>query len=161
MKDLPNKEYLLDSKERNIVTFSLADILFGYAYNVRATLGEDNVESAWTVNKLSATLSWLQVCRKSLRDCGSRECDKVTICFRFQSFNNLHDVVKACVRRSLTYPLHRNWNLSMKVLSDVCKILCLGKSPRIKGKANIVNLSGWISHLLFSSFRPQSERNII
>lgn len=61
LKTLGNKDYLIDSKERRIALLSLVDILYAYAYNHRTTLGESTVESAWTINKLSSTLSWLQV----------------------------------------------------------------------------------------------------
>ena len=61
LKTLGNRDYLLDESEKKIALYSLVDILFAFAYTHRTTLGEDNVESPWTVNKLSATLSWLQV----------------------------------------------------------------------------------------------------
>jgi protein SHQ1 len=41
----------------------LFDILYSYAYDVRTTLGEHNVESAWTVAKISPSLAWLEVRR--------------------------------------------------------------------------------------------------
>lgn len=62
LKNIGNKDYLLDANEKRKVLFSLVDIIYAYAYNHRTTLGETTVESAWTVNKLSSTLSWLEVC---------------------------------------------------------------------------------------------------
>lgn len=38
----------------------LLDIIYSYAYDFRTTLGEGNVESAWTVSKISPTLSWFE-----------------------------------------------------------------------------------------------------
>lgn len=61
LKDLPKKEFLLDKREEHLVSLSLIDILYSYAYNVRSTMGENTVESAWAVNKLSGTLSWFMV----------------------------------------------------------------------------------------------------
>lgn len=61
LKDLPKKEFLLEKREEHLVSLSLIDILYAYAYNVRTTMGENTVESAWAVNKLSGTLSWLTV----------------------------------------------------------------------------------------------------
>lgn len=61
LKDLPNKEYLLDDEETRKLYLNLVDILFASCYNHRTTLGENTVESCWTINKLSSTLSWFQV----------------------------------------------------------------------------------------------------
>lgn len=61
LKELPNKEYLLDESEMKIALYSMVDILFASCYNYRTTLGENTVESSWTINKLSSTLSWFQV----------------------------------------------------------------------------------------------------
>ena len=61
LKELPNKEYLLNDKEIRSITLGLVDILFGSCYNHRTTLGESTVESGWTIAKLSSTLSWFQV----------------------------------------------------------------------------------------------------
>ena len=36
----------------------LVDVVFGFAYDQRTTLGDSTCESAWTVAKLSPTLSW-------------------------------------------------------------------------------------------------------
>lgn len=63
LKELPNKEYLLNNEETHRLLLSLVDILFGSCYNHRTTLGENTVESSWTINKLSSTLSWFEVRR--------------------------------------------------------------------------------------------------
>ncbi|XP_046608655.1 protein SHQ1 homolog isoform X1 [Neodiprion virginianus] len=128
LKELPNKEYLLDSKEVEKITFGLVDILFGSCYNHRTTMGENTVESGWTINKLSSTLCW------------------------FQEFNNMEEVVTACVRRSLCYPLYRNWELSVKVLNDVKIVLSLGKKYVVKRLCEI--------HELFNnSYEPRYMLN--
>jgi protein SHQ1 len=61
LKKLGNKEFLLSKEDKAVAWLSLVDIVFAYAYNHRTTLGENSVESAWTINKLSATLSWFAV----------------------------------------------------------------------------------------------------
>lgn len=66
------------------------------------------VESSWTVTKLSPTLSCL--------DC----------------FSSGKDALRACIRRSLIYPLYRNWQLSSVVLQDVVKIFALGRRGLLK-----------------------------
>lgn len=63
LKELPNKEYLLNNEETHKLLLGLVDILFASCYNHRTTLGENTVESSWTINKLSSTLSWFDVCK--------------------------------------------------------------------------------------------------
>ncbi|XP_031840180.1 protein SHQ1 homolog isoform X2 [Nomia melanderi] len=116
LKELPNKEYLLNNDETYKLLLSLVDILFGSCYNDRTTLGENTVESSWTINKLSSTLSW------------------------FEEFADAEEVIRACFRRSVCYPLFRNWNLSLKVLEDVKKVVKLGKKYIIKRFCEIHNL---------------------
>ena len=82
---------------------SLLDILFAYAFDHRTTLGEPTVESAWTVSKLSITLSWL---------------DTPT---------SVKDAIINCLHRALTYPVFRNWNLACRVVQDVHTLLKLGR----------------------------------
>lgn len=103
MMKLPRKEHLLDKGAQSIVYLGLVDILYSWCYNHRVTLGENCVESAWNVAKLSSTLSW------------------------FDSFTHLKDVAVSSVRRSVTFPLIRNWLLSQEVLKDTAQILSLGR----------------------------------
>nr|CAD7255734.1 unnamed protein product [Timema shepardi] len=123
MKELPNREFLLDKEVNKMIYLGVVDLLAGYCYNHRSTLGENTSESAWTINKLSATLCWL-------------EC-----------FSNLRVVVLAAIRRSLCYPLHRHWDLSVKVLEDVVQVLRLGKKQVLKCLLEV--------HSLFNSSEPR------
>ncbi|XP_017880729.1 protein SHQ1 homolog isoform X2 [Ceratina calcarata] len=116
LKELPNKEYLLNNEETHKLLLGLVDILFGSCYNHRTTLGENTVESSWTINKLSSTLSW------------------------FDEFCDAEEVAKACFRRSICYPLFRNCDLSNKILEDVKKVIKLGKKYIIKRLCEIHSL---------------------
>ncbi|XP_063234378.1 protein SHQ1 homolog isoform X2 [Bacillus rossius redtenbacheri] len=108
LKELHNREYLLDKEVLHQVYLGLVDIIAAYCYNHRTTLGEDTSESAWTINKLSSTLSWLQ------------------------SFGTAQDVAEAFVRRALCYPLHRHWELALRVLEDARCVLRLGKKQLLR-----------------------------
>ncbi|XP_006608782.1 protein SHQ1 homolog isoform X1 [Apis dorsata] len=116
LKELPNKEYLLNNEETHKLLLSLVDILFASCYNHRTTLGENTVESSWTINKLSSTLSW------------------------FDDFSDSKEVIKSCFRRSICYPLFRNWKLSIKIFEDIKKVIKLGKKYIIKCFCEIHNL---------------------
>ncbi|XP_063859181.1 protein SHQ1 homolog [Scylla paramamosain] len=108
MLELPRKEHLLDKGTKSMAFLGLADILYAWCYNHRITLGENNVESAWNVAKLSSTLSWLD------------------------SFTSLKDVAVSSIRRSLTFPLVRNWLLAQQVLKDTAHVLSLGRKKVLK-----------------------------
>lgn len=134
LKELPNKEHLLDAEDDKKLCLNLFDILYASCYNHRTTLGENTVESSWTINKLSSTLCWFQVClitSEVFKHVFYRVCaDKLILIFLsniFQTFNSIDEVIIACFRRSLCYPLFRNWKLSVKVLEDVKKVFGLGK----------------------------------
>ena len=62
LRDLKNKEFLIDTKEERALLLGLIDIIFAFVYDHITTLGESTVESSWTISKISATLSHLVVC---------------------------------------------------------------------------------------------------
>jgi len=108
LKELPKKSFLLEKKEKLDACIGLVDILYSYCYSNRINCGEKNVEAGWTIAKLSSTLSW------------------------FDSFESLDDVLIACFRRSLCFPLYRNWKLSQAILQDLLKLLSSGKKAILK-----------------------------
>ena len=61
LKSLPRRTYLLDKSQKMSAYLGLVDILYAYCYNNRVNCGESNVESGWTIAKLSSTLSWFDV----------------------------------------------------------------------------------------------------
>lgn len=113
---LPRKEHLIDKSNRSMVYFGLVDLIFSWSYNHRVTQGENCSESAWNITKLSATLSWLD------------------------SFTDIRDVLVSCYRRSLIFPLVRNWQLAQSVLKDTVKILLLGKKQVLRSLLEIQRL---------------------
>eukprot|EP00842_Homolaphlyctis_polyrhiza_P005828 jgi/Hompol1/6246/HPOL_002240-RA len=112
LRQLSNRRFLvkdlIDPPMEQALFLGLVDIMFGYCYNVRTTEGEDTVESPWTLCKLSGTLS------------------------AFDIFSSLSDVVVCCLRRSLAYPLYRNFALSQRVMEDVVVMLKLGRRAILK-----------------------------
>ncbi|GFQ87140.1 protein SHQ1 homolog [Trichonephila clavata] len=116
LRKLPSKEYILYNHDFCVLTIEqcraaflgLIDILFAYAYNKRTTEEENTVESSWTINKISATLCWLE------------------------TFTSISEVAITCIRRSLIYPLFRHFELSVTILEDVRKIILLGRKYIIK-----------------------------
>ncbi|KAI8646986.1 SHQ1 protein-domain-containing protein [Parasitella parasitica] len=106
MRSLPNKEYLLSYEKGTYL--GLVDLMFAYSYNYRVTEGDNNVESAWCIGRISPTLSSLE------------------------QFTVIKDVLISSYRRALTYPLYRSLHLCEKVLSDVYILFKLGKRAILK-----------------------------
>ncbi|KAK9973610.1 hypothetical protein ABG768_024329 [Culter alburnus] len=108
MRKFTNRSYLLDKKARFHVWLGLVDIILAYVYDVRTTEGEHNVESAWTIRKLSGTLSWLE------------------------TYHSVQDVLVSFGRRTLCYPLYRHFSLITRAVKDVACIFQSGKACILK-----------------------------
>lgn len=61
LKNFPRKDHLIDSNTLQSVYLGLVDIMLAYSYDMRSNMSDHTVESAWTIAKLSGTLSWLEV----------------------------------------------------------------------------------------------------
>ncbi|KAJ3287755.1 Hsp90 cochaperone shq1 [Rhizoclosmatium sp. JEL0117] len=108
MISLPHRKLLLEPSSSKPLYLGLVDIIFAYCYDHRSMEGDTTVESAWTIAKLSPTLS----------------C--------FETFSTLNETLVACTRRVLSYPLYRHWGLCMKVKDDVAILFKLGKRALLK-----------------------------
>lgn len=58
----------------------------------------------------------------------------------FDTFWQADDLLVACLRRSLCYPLYRNYQLSIAVLADVIRVLQSGRIACIKCLLDIQRL---------------------
>ncbi|KAG1654260.1 Protein SHQ1 [Nymphon striatum] len=103
-----NNLTILNESEEEFVLFGLVDIICAYAYNVRFTEEEDNVEAGWNIQMLSPTLSWLH------------------------THSSLKEVFINFIRRSLIYPFCRNWKLAMKCTEDCMNLFRFGKDKILK-----------------------------
>uniref|UniRef100_A0A8C6L8L5 Protein SHQ1 homolog n=1 Tax=Nothobranchius furzeri TaxID=105023 RepID=A0A8C6L8L5_NOTFU len=108
LRKFPNRSFLLDKPSRSQAWLGLVDILLAYSYEVRSTEGEHNVESPWTIRKLSGTLCWLE------------------------TYSSLQEVLESFGRRVLCYPLYRHFDLVTSAIRDTTKILQSGKACILK-----------------------------
>uniref|UniRef100_T1PLU2 Protein SHQ1 homolog n=1 Tax=Musca domestica TaxID=7370 RepID=T1PLU2_MUSDO len=90
----PEQMQMSDQYDPMEVDCGLISILLAICYDVRFTSNEPNCESAWTRSILSATLTY------------------------FEPFTSLKDVAISFMRRSLIYPLYRNYELSRQCVED-------------------------------------------
>jgi len=103
MQRLANRDFLMDPVERATALSGVLSVVMAYCYEERMTGGDFGVESAWTVAKLSAALSWLQPLASS------------------------RDAVAAGLRRVLCYPYLRSLTLAQRTASDAATIFAHGK----------------------------------
>ncbi|XP_017574074.1 protein SHQ1 homolog [Pygocentrus nattereri] len=108
MRKFTNRSYPLDKAARYQVWLGLVDIILAYVYDVRTTEGEHNVESAWTIRKLSGTLSWLE------------------------TYHSVQEVLVSFGRRVLCYPLYRHFSLITTAVKDAAHIFQCGKACILK-----------------------------
>lgn len=120
MLSLPRKTYIVESKPQMLCL--VISLLFSYHFELRETEGDHNVESAWTIGKLTPQFSML---------------DSMVV-------GDGQDILRATVitliRRALSYPLHRNYNLIKKVWEDVYYNLRGGKRLILKSLLDLKEL---------------------
>ena len=98
----------LVGEERLAALCQIYDLLLANAYDWRMTQGEFNVESAWTIRTLSASLSWLE------------------------QWSGPAQVLESAIHRTLTYPYIRHTDLTRKIVEDASQILENGKRAVLK-----------------------------
>ncbi|GAU95327.1 hypothetical protein RvY_06961 [Ramazzottius varieornatus] len=108
LKELPRQHLHVHPENLRATWNTLAELVFSFAYDHRITLGEPTVESSWTVAKLSPALSCLD------------------------SLPSAEAALLSCFRRSLCFPLYRNFELATLVVKDVQAIFGLGRWALLK-----------------------------
>ena len=101
LAELPKKEFLINNEI--LLYYGLVDLLCSYAYNHRTFVGESNVESPWTICKMSSQLSWLE------------------------DLTNLKESLEFFISRTCVYALYRNFDLAIQCIRDVAQLLSKGK----------------------------------
>jgi protein SHQ1 len=163
LSTLRNREFLIE--DRNRVILGMLDVLAAFAYDHRTTSGEPTVrrlqgramdcirqehsrtylplptpqvESCWTITTLSPSLSWLE------SYVVSPEEPPVTP----------RAVLVTFVRRCLTYPYLRRWDLAMRVVGDVGTILSKGRRAVLRCLLKVGRLVGrwWVRGLRRQAF---------
>ncbi|KHJ91888.1 SHQ1 protein [Oesophagostomum dentatum] len=105
LKDFPKKKLpRLSQEDHHLVALSLVDLVFAFAYDSRINDWEMCCETGWNITKLAPSLTYL--------------CQ----------WKNATEAFTGAVRRSLCYPLFRNWDLSMKVVDDTKYVIQKGRA---------------------------------
>ncbi|KAK6204829.1 SHQ1 protein-domain-containing protein [Scheffersomyces amazonensis] len=120
MINLPRKSYIVEDKSSLLLL--LVSLLFAYHFDLRENEGDHNIESAWTIGKIVPQFAYLD--------------NRIII----QSDNVLRATIITLIRRALSYPYHRNYNLISKVWDDVYYTLRGGKRLIIKALIDLKEL---------------------
>lgn len=96
-----NYKHLSNAKKTYV---GLLTLLFATLYDIRTTMDEPTVESAWTVGKLTPQFAALD-----------------------DDFHTVSSAVVASSRRALAYPLFRHFDIINKVWEDVYQVVSSGK----------------------------------
>lgn len=113
MMKLPRKTYLVDNVTP--IWGFVCLFLFGYFYELRGQQGDLLVESAWTVGKLTPQIA---------------DLDSQLVVDNNADF--FEAVVITGIRRALSYPYHRNYDMAMRAWQDVNATLSGGKRLLIR-----------------------------
>ncbi|AMD21071.1 HEL210Wp [Eremothecium sinecaudum] len=119
--NLPRKNYLVDDVRP--LYFTVLSLLFAYNFEQAENEGVHNSESAWTIGKLTPQISCLD--QKLLPDDVAGH------------FSMIKAIVVTGIRRALSYPLHRNYELSLKCWTYVYYILRGGKRLALRALLDI------------------------
>lgn len=115
--DLPKKSYLVENVKQSYIT--IINLLASYLFEQVENECTHNTESPWTIGIMTPQISSLD--QQLIPD---------------DPLNNEVNIIKVAIitfiRRSLCFPLHRNFDLSKRVLKLVYYILCGGKRLIIK-----------------------------
>ncbi|SCU90972.1 LAMI_0E04258g1_1 [Lachancea mirantina] len=109
--NIPKRQYLVTDGKTLYLT--LVSLLFAYVFEQIENEGSHTTESAWTIGKLTPQIAFLDhnILRKE----------------DIQIASVLRAIVVTGIRRSLSYTLHRNYDLSLKAWNYVYYLLRGGK----------------------------------
>ncbi|KAK5779244.1 hypothetical protein RI543_003132 [Arxiozyma heterogenica] len=146
---IPRKEYILNPEIVKLNYITILNLLFSFNFESMENEGEHTTESVWTIGKLTPQIAYLDqqlmLPESALeQDSTISAADTIATMSTNRSLlkevkpdrvrnekNNSESIIKSAIivgtRRSLCYPLHRNYDLSMKAWHCVFQTLKAGK----------------------------------
>ncbi|KAG7195172.1 uncharacterized protein KQ657_003696 [Scheffersomyces spartinae] len=126
MLDLPRRSLLIEPNNLQSILLTITSILFAYHFEQRENEGDHTIESAWTIGILTPQIASLESQLIEMPNNSNK--------------NLLQAAIVASIRRALSYPLHRNYDLCMKVWDDVYYNIRGGKRSILKSLLDIREL---------------------
>jgi protein SHQ1 len=109
LQRLPRRSYVLSRQDKMEAAAALAGIVYAFCSDRRMGMGDGSCESGSNMARLAPPLCALDTCAGSI-----------------------HDMVVACVRRSVTFCLYRSFRAATCVVKDVACVLRLGRIHVLK-----------------------------
>lgn len=123
MINLPRKSYIIEDAYKPQLLMLILSLLFSYHFDLRENDGEHTIESAWTIGKLTPQFAFLD--------------SQIVI---DNQDNLLKATIITSIRRALSYPYHRNYNVCIKAWEDVYYNLRGGKRFILKSLLKLKEL---------------------
>lgn len=103
-----HKEFLMSKDNARKCFWQIAEVMYGVVYDTIMFGAEGSCESHWTIGKLSASLSWFDVPQSA------------------------DDTVHTLVRRTMVYPMFRNYAFAKTCWDKVVELMKEGVVPILK-----------------------------
>ncbi|CAB4252865.1 similar to Saccharomyces cerevisiae YIL104C SHQ1 Chaperone protein required for the assembly of box H/ACA snoRNPs and thus for pre-rRNA processing [Maudiozyma barnettii] len=141
--NLPKKEYFVDPQCMKTNYITILSLLFSYTFEQIENEGTHNSETSWTIGKLTPQISFLDQQLK-LDNVGANGIVEISQTNLNNGGNNsvgedsiIRVAIECGIKRSLSYPLHRNFQLSQKAWKNAYYLLRGGKRLVIKALLDI------------------------
>lgn len=119
--NIPSKVHLITDVKTAYLT--LLSLLYSYCFEQVENEGMHTTESPWTIGKLTPQLSALD--------------QQILLSESVGKFSNIKAIIITAIRRSLSYPLHRNYELCIKVWRNTLQLLKAGKKMVVRALLDI------------------------
>lgn len=132
------QNFLLDTEMIKLNYITILNLLFSYNFDQLENEGDKTSESVWTIGKLTPQISCLDqqllLLSEDKTDNNNTELLKEVNLEKHQPEKPsiIKESIVTGVKRSLCYPLHRNYQLAMKAWEMVSMTLAAGKRLVIK-----------------------------
>lgn len=137
--NLPKKEYFIDEKCLKSNYITILSLLFSYNFEQVETEGNHTSETSWTIGKLTPQISFLD--QQLIPDPEMAENSIIEVVSSTGDNKTTPSIIKAAIecgiKRSLSYPLHRNFKLSKRAWTNAYYLLRGGKRLVIKALLDI------------------------
>ncbi len=104
LQRLPRRSYVLTRQEKVDAAAALVGIMYAFCSDRRMGMGDGSCESGSNIARLAPPLCALDACGGSI-----------------------HDMIVACVRRSVSFCLYRSFHVAKCIIKDVACVLRLGR----------------------------------
>ncbi|CDO95520.1 unnamed protein product [Kluyveromyces dobzhanskii CBS 2104] len=121
---IPKKNYLVNDAKSQYLT--LLSILYSYTFEQIENEGLHTTESQWTIGKLTPQIAMLD--------------QQILLSESMGHFSQIKGIIITAIRRTLSYPLHRNYNLCIRAWQFTIGLLLGGKRLVIKALLDIHEL---------------------